>query len=231
MKMMRFIQIITLGFVIGSSVPVMAAQPPALPDLKSFDADKARDRSNRMLDDAARAAQGGPVRAMPNIKTPSSGVDIAQIANRYGQARVQAEDERLLIFATLGMPQAALVKLARQAARAGAVMVFRGVDGGLAGGNWARSIEAFKPIAEAGASIQIHPELFKAYRVSQAPTFILTAPDQGDACVSDRAKACGKALRSVGDVSLDFVLERWSTGSGDLAEEARKRLARIEVRP
>jgi conjugal transfer pilus assembly protein TrbC len=229
--MMRFIQIITLGFVIGSSVPVMAAQPPALPDLKSFDADKARDRSNRMLDDAARAAQGGPVRAMPNIKTPSSGVDIAQIANRYGQARVQAEDERLLIFATLGMPQAALVKLARQAARAGAVMVFRGVDGGLAGGNWARSIEAFKPIAEAGASIQIHPELFKAYRVSQAPTFILTAPDQGDACVSDRAKACGKALRSVGDVSLDFVLERWSTGSGDLAEEARKRLARIEVRP
>jgi len=228
--MSRFIQILSIGILVGCSVPVLAAEPPALPDLKSFDADKARDRSSRTLDDAARAAQGGPVRAMPNIKGPSSGVDIAQIASRYGQAQAQAEDERLMIFATLGMPQAALVKLARQAARAGAVMVFRGVDGGLAGGNWARSIEAFKPIAEAGASIQIHPELFKAYRVSQAPTFILTAPDQGDACMSDRAKACGKALRSVGDVSLDYVLERWATGSGDLAEEARKRLARIEAR-
>lgn len=228
--MSRFIQILSIGILVGCSVPVLAAEPPALPDLKSFDADKALDRSSRALDDAARAAQGGPVRAMPNIKVPSSGVDIAQIASRYGQAQAQAEDERLMIFATLGMPQAALVKLARQAARAGAVMVFRGVDGGLAGGNWARSIEAFKPIAEAGASIQIHPELFKAYRVSQAPTFILTAPDQGDACMSDRAKACGKALRSVGDVSLDYVLERWATGSGDLAEEARKRLARIEAR-
>lgn len=228
--MSRFIQMLSIGILVDFTVPVMAAETPALPDLKSFDADKARDRSSRTLDDAARAAQGGPVRAMPNIKGPSSGVDIAQIASRYGQAQAQAEDERLMIFATLGMPQAALVKLARQAARAGAVMVFRGVDGGLAGGNWARSIEAFKPIAEAGASIQIHPELFKAYRVSQAPTFILTAPDQGDACMSDRAKACGKALRSVGDVSLDYVLERWATGSGDLAEEARKRLARIEAR-
>ncbi|MBC2731150.1 MULTISPECIES: TrbC family F-type conjugative pilus assembly protein [unclassified Thiobacillus] len=229
--MSRFIQMLSIGILVGFSVPVMAAQPPTLPDLKSFDADKARDRSNRALDDAARATQGGPVRAMPNIKVPSSGVDIAQIASRYGQARLQAEDERLLIFATLGMSQAALVKLAKQAARSGAVMVFRGVDGGLAGGNWARSVEAFKPIAEAGASIQIHPELFKAYRVTQAPTFILTAPVHGDACVSDRAKACDKALRSVGDVSLDYVLERWSAGSGELANEARRRLARIEGQP
>lgn len=229
--MSRFIQMLSIGILVGFSVPVMAAQPPTLPDLKSFDADKARDRSNRALDDAARATQGGPVRAMPNIKVPSSGVDIAQIASRYGQARLQAEDERLLIFATLGMPQAALVKLAKQAARSGAVMVFRGVDGGLAGGNWARSVEAFKPIAEAGASIQIHPELFKAYRITQAPTFILTVPNQGDACVSDRAKACDKALRSVGDVSLNYVLERWSAGTGELANEARRRLARIEGLP
>lgn len=215
------------------NLPAQASDgPPALPDINGNGADAAaRQRTNRVLDDAGNAARHGLVRPFPDIRTPVSGVDIGQIAARYGQAAKADSDERLMIFVTLGMPEKALLNLARQAARARAVLVFRGVEGGLSGGNRGKAMEAFKPLAEAGASIQIHPELFKAYKITQAPTFVLTAADAGGACMSDRIKACSNALRGSGDVSLDYVLERWASGTGELADEARARLAMIEARP
>lgn len=219
-------------FSIASSIlfwslvqPAQATSPvPSLPDIRGNGMDEAtRGRSGQALDAAAAKARNGAVRALPNIRVPSSGVDIGQIAARYGQSKGTV-DERLIVFATLAMPKEALLRLARQAAQARAVLVFRGVDGGLAGGNWSRAVEAFEPLAKTGASIQIHPDLFKSYHVSVAPTFILSSGSSKDSCVSDRT-VCGNTLRSEGDVTLDYVLERWAAGSGELADEARARLA------
>lgn len=229
--MLKILSIASAIALFCAAQPVRAASPlPALPDIRGNGLDdSARARSGRALDEAAASARKGAVRAFPNVRVPAAGVDVGQIAARYSQAKGDV-DERLIVFATLAMPRAALLKLARQAAQARAVMVFRGVDGGLAGGNWPRALEAFEPLAKTGASIQIHPELFKTYRVSTAPTFILTSGDQGEACPGDR-RACPNALRSEGDVSLDYVLERWADGAGELADEARTRLALIRERP
>ncbi|OZA31235.1 MAG: type-F conjugative transfer system pilin assembly protein TrbC [Hydrogenophilales bacterium 17-61-9] len=214
------------------SVGYAADKLPALPDIKGYGDDAAaRQKSRQALDAASQAAKHGAVRAFPNIKVPSSGVDIGQIADRYSQTAIKPADENLMIFVTLGMPDKALLKLARQAARTRAVLVLRGVQGGLDKGNWPRAMEALKPIAETGASIIIHPDLFRAYKVVQAPTFVLTTDRQGDACLSDQKKECSQSLRATGDVSLDYVLERWSDGSGKLASEARARLTMLEGKP
>ena len=206
--------------------------PPALPEINAYGDDAvARQKSNQAIDAASQSVRNGAVRAFPKIKVPSSGVDIDQIAARYNQTAQKPDDDNLMIFVTLGMPGKALRNLARQAARTRAVLVLRGVEGGLAKGNWPRAMEALKPIAETGASIMIHPDLFRAYKVVQAPTFVLTTGQQGEACLNNLRKECGQSLRATGDVTLDYVLERWAQGGSPLAAEARSRLAMLEYRP
>lgn len=214
------------------SIGYAADKPPALPDIKGFGDDAAaRLKSGQALDAASQAARNGAVRALPNIKSAVSGVDIGKIAGQFHQNAIKPNDENLMIFVTLGMPDKALLNLARQAVRARAVLVLRGVQGGLDKGNWKRAMEALKPITETGASIIIHPDLFRAYKVVQAPTFVLTTDRQGEACVSDQKKECSQSLRATGDVSLDYVLERWSEGNNPLASEARERLTLLDGKP
>lgn len=210
------------------SAATAADKAPALPDLRDFDQAGARQKSLQALD-AAGAASRGAGRVFPDIKVPRSGVDIGQIAARFQAAPVKPEEESLLIFVTLAMPERALQNLARQAKAAGGVLVLRGLPGGLS--NWAKSMQALKPLADTGASIIVHPQLFSAWQIVQAPTFVLASDAQAEACVSEQKKACGQSLRASGDVSLAYVLERWSNGKGALADEARQRLARLEGRP
>lgn len=234
MTMMKktLVNFLLLGLCVVTTAGHSADKPPPLPEIKGYGDDAAaRQKSSQALDAASNAARNGAVRAFPDIKVPASGVDIGQIAARYSQNRQKPEDENLMIFVTLGMPDKALLNLARQAARTRAVLVLRGVDGGLAKGNWPRAMDALKPIAETGASIIIHPDLFRAYKVVQAPTFVLTTDRQGDACLSDQRKECSQSLRATGDVSLDYVLERWSEGNSPLAGEARSRLDMLGGRP
>jgi conjugal transfer pilus assembly protein TrbC len=222
-------KLIPVLFIACVSAGHAADTPPALPEIKGYGDDAAaRQHSSQALDAANQAAKNGAVRAFPNIKTPASGVDIGQIASRYSQAAIKPVDENLMIFITLGMPEKALMRLAKQAARTRAVLVLRGVQGGVDKGSWPRAMEALKPIAATGASIIIHPDLFRVYRVVQAPTFVLTTDRQSDACLSDQKKECNQSLRASGDVSLDYVLEQWSEGDSALASEARARLILLE---
>ena len=66
---------------------------------------------------------------------------------------------------------------------------------------------------------------------AQAPTFVLTTGRQGEACLNNLRKECSQSLRATGDVTLDYVLERWAQGGSPLAAEARSRLAMLEYRP
>lgn len=227
---MKMLLLVLLGAI--ASTGYAADKHLALPEINGYGDDAvARQKSSQAIDAASQEARNGAVRDFPKIKVPSSGVDIDQIAARYNQTAQKPDDDNLMIFVTLGMPGKALINLARQAARTRAVLVLRGVEGGIAEGNWSRAMEALKPIAETGASIIIHPDLFRAYKVVQAPTFVLTTGRQGEACLNNLRKECSQSLRATGDVTLEYVLERWAQGGSPLAADARSRLAMLEYRP
>ncbi|MEQ1601325.1 MAG: type-F conjugative transfer system pilin assembly protein TrbC [Methylophilaceae bacterium] len=203
-----------------------AEQAPAMPDIKNYDSAAMRQKNASRMDAAEQAARSGKMPSIPNIRTPMHGADIDQIANQYKQKALTQNGEELLIFVSLSMPQDALIKLARQARVIHAVLVMRGVDGGLQKGNWSRAMNALKPLTDTGASIVIHPDYFKQYKVASVPTFVLTSSNPTETC--DNATACTQRLQASGDVSLDYVLERWADGKGVLAGLAKAKLTQLE---
>ena len=209
-----------------------AAQPgtaPVMPDVSGYYGAAVRAKTGAALDAASETAKSGMVGRMPNLPVPTAGIDVDQIASRYRDLgkRDKQSDESLLIFVSTSMPMATLVKLGNQARRAGAVLVLRGVPGGLAtSGAWTRAMAQLKPVAATGARVQINPDLFRLYAVNLVPTFVLTRLDTSQ-CASDSA-GCQAMLRAVGDVSLDYVLEKWSDDRGELADQARLRLKHMK---
>jgi conjugal transfer pilus assembly protein TrbC len=210
-----------------------AAQPgtaPVMPDVSGYYGAAARAKTGAALDVAGETAKSGMVGRMPNLPVPTVGIDVDQIASRYrdlGKGDKPQSDESLLIFVSTSMPMATLVKLGNQAKRAGAVLVLRGVPGGLsAPGAWTRAMAQLKPVASTGARMQINPGLFRLYTVNVVPTFVLTRLNTSQ-CASD-SDGCQAQLRAVGDVSLDYVLEKWTDGKGELTDQARLRFKRMK---
>lgn len=207
----------------------VAGQPPAMPDVGDYKSEALRQKSSSKIEAGTEASKAGAVRALPEITfKKSQGVDIDQIASRYRQMGKKNHDESLLIFVSTSMPMASLVRLGRQAHEAGAVMVLRGMPGGVSKGSWGKGMTQLKPVIETGASIQIHPDMFRLYGVKQVPTFVMAKAEQSE-CVLDSTR-CQSFLKASGDVSLDYVLDRWADGTGDLAEKSRSRLDRITSR-
>ena len=232
---MRLItNLVAVLFGVLSALPALAdaAQPvtlPVMPDLSGYYGAAARAKTGAALDAASETAKSGMVGRMPNLPVPTAGIDVDQIASRYRDLgkRIQPSDESLLIFVSTSMPMATLIKLGNQAKRAGAVLVLRGVPGGLsAPGAWTRAMAQLKPVAATGARVQINPDLFRLYTVNVVPTFVLTRLDTSQ-CATDSA-GCQAMLRAVGDVSLDYVLEKWTDGTGELADQARLRLKHMK---
>ena len=180
---------------------------PSIPNIKNYDSAEIRQKNETRLENADRAARGGQVSKIPNIKMPSSGVDIGQIASHYSENPLPKNEENLMIFISLSMPKEALVKLAKQAQATNALLVMRGVEGGIAKGNWPRAMAALKPISDTGAAVVIHPDYFKQYQVKQVPTFVLVSNKQRLMESCDSSASCDLKLQASGDVSLDYVLE------------------------
>jgi len=131
----------------------------------------------------------------------------------------------LLVFVSFSMPEASLERLARDAARADAVLVFRGPkDGSLK-----KTLQAFEPLAKLGASAIIHPEAFTRNRVVSVPVYVLGTA-AGEGC-EDTGGSCREALRVTGDASLEYILERMARSSQPLAREAERRLIRLRGAP
>lgn len=114
----------------------------------------------------------------------------------------------LRIFITLDMPPASLRLLVDQAARAGAVLVLRG----LKGESLRETLAVVSPlIGERHVAWLIDPEAFIRFGVQHAPTFVLAlndgAPAEGQPnCIS--GCVVSPAFVSIaGDVSLDYALE------------------------
>jgi conjugal transfer pilus assembly protein TrbC len=159
--------------------------------------------------------------------SPGTGADPLAVAQRYRQTRpaVGSAGPDLLVFVSFAMPRASLERLAADAARTGAVLVFRGPKEGSLG----KTLQAFEPLARRGASAILHPEAFIRHRIEAVPAYVLGS--SGGCQASSDDTACRDEMRVSGDASLDFILERMARADHPLAGTAEARLARLRGKP
>ena len=212
--------------------------PSGLPDSVAIQQEMARQKARsqellRRAEDTFSADPGRPVQSAPRVpkpvEIPTTGADPLVIAERYRKKRDALRDgdtgPDLLVFVSFSMPETCLKRLATDAARTNAVLVFRGPkDGSLK-----QTLQAFEPLAKLGASAILHPEAFTWNRIDSVPVFVLGTAASGSC--DDAAGSCREALRVAGDASLEYILERMARASHPLAEEAERRLTRLRGTP
>ena len=170
---------------------------------------------------------------------PKSGLDVAELrkmktsdpaelAARYQATGVgeRPPSPDLMVFISTSMPAKALTLLGEQAKATGAVLVLRGMKGALGTkGVMQKTMEAIKPAAVTGATIQIDPEAFIRYNVTAAPTFVMASKEEG----CENSETCdSKSYALAGDVTLEYALENWSSRGGAVGKQADVYLQRIE---
>ncbi len=210
--------------------------PPVLPDEGAIQAEMARQKARgellmRRAEESFRADPGRPMQSMPRVAepgaSPGTGADPLAVAQRYRQTRpaVGSAGPDLLVFASFAMPQASLERLAADAARTGAVLVFRGPKEG----SLRQTLRAFEPLARRGATAILHPEAFTRHRIEAVPAYVLGSA--GGCQVDSDDTACQDVLRVSGDASLQFILERMARADHPLAGAAEARLTRLRGKP
>lgn len=132
----------------------------------------------------------------------------------------------LLVFVSFSMPEESLKRLAYETAKAGGTLLLRG----FVNDNLKATVEASNKLTNLGAEVQIHPDLFKDFAVTQVPTFVLSKP--GSTAQGCEGKtSCTDHLKLVGDASLRTVLDRMSRESNStLANLAQASMNRLEGR-
>lgn len=220
------------AFAQSNGNPVSAITDAAL-EKAMADARAKTERANLDMGYAPSKVPRQPTMIVPpeKLKAAQSApiADPMEIANRYKNLdlRPDAPTEDLLVFISTSMPIEALLKLGNQARRANAILVLRGIKGGLSKNNYEETLRFLKPVAETGASIQINPNLFKQFSVKSVPTFVLTDPGRS-------SQGCGgnsctmESISVQGDVSLDYALEYFSQHGGVMARIAEERLKKME---
>lgn len=150
--------------------------------------------------------------------TPGEVQAIVQQAQESVQTlpQTQEEDIAIAIAVSLSMPRASLLKLGQDARDAGLTLTFRGVGTEIQNrpdekprtvaqrygkGLIARHMEDFKFLTDAGANVQIDPDLFARYNITDVPR-VMVVPVCRSAC--ERTQAI---LVARGDVSLHYALD------------------------
>ena len=123
---------------------------------------------------------------------------------------LESSQENLMVMVSFSMPEETLRNLARQADKAGAVLVIRGmVDDSLQ----ATTKAIQKVLGEEGgdSTFQINPNVFRAYKVEDVPAFVLARKPigDGDSCTH------GDDYVSVrGDVTLEYAIRKLGDNKG-----------------
>lgn len=167
--------------------------------------------------------------ALPQPR-PTPSVDLGAIAKGYEAASnpialSALNGDRLLVFVTFAMPEAALKKLAMQAAQLQATLLLRGLDDG----SLVKTVaHAQKIMGERKVAWQIDPQAFDRFAVRQAPTFVLLragAPAQ--ACGAGSCFAPDAYVRVAGDVSLEYALKTIQQRAPRFADSAGRFLEKV----
>jgi conjugal transfer pilus assembly protein TrbC len=153
-----------------------------------------------------------PIPRPPRVDLQRSAIDIEALARGKvhlpnAGAASGAAPTPLRIFITLDMPRASLQLLTDQAARAGAVLVLRG----LKSQSMRQTVAVVQElIGKRRVAWVIDPEAFTRFAVRQAPTFVLTLTDDANDAQRGCNAGCATPATFVsvaGDVSLDYALE------------------------
>lgn len=130
------------------------------------------------------------------------------------------------VFASLSMPQASLTRLIRDTTNAGGVVVFRGFPQGSTKA-FAEGLKRVVTDEAQEAHIAIDPRLFRAFRVTTAPTFVVTGRSYELCDGFDCTSAVPDHDRMSGNVTVDYVLERFAESRGPGAGVAKVALANL----
>ncbi len=176
-----------------------------------------------------------PAKAMPRVdalpvpatQTP---VDLEALARGFAGAAGSptlpgADEPRLLVFISLGMPEAALSRLVDQAARARAQLLLRGLSEGSLPRTAARiqQLIGTRPVA-----VQIDPRAFDRYAIQRVPAFVLArAGGTATACSGEQCARSDDHVMAAGDVSLDYALNHVQRSAPAFAKDAGRFLARL----
>ena len=161
-------------------------------------------------------------------KGPDGAVDFDELlSGAAANTRTpMGEGPMFIVFASLSMPEASLTRLIADTTRAGGVVVFRGFPGG--------STKAFadglkRVVTSEGqeAHLAIDPRLFRAFKVSAAPTFVAAGREYELCDELDCISATPDHDRITGNVTVEYALETFAGGRGPGAGVARIALAQL----
>lgn len=158
----------------------------------------------------------------------SKGVNIERMLGRYWNRYQQSKEEKmpeLMVFVSLSMPGRGLRELGEQVAKAGGVLVIRGmIENSLP-----KTIEKVHTLHEKGLPVMINPILFRKFQVSSVPSIVLL--DKKNAfCLTPESNCTPVADRITGNVTIDHALELFAA-SGDYSEKAKEYLAKFRGKP
>lgn len=220
---MNWIRHICLAITLLAGATTQAQEERAL----SFDAQLQRGQNSieaaiaQARAQAAAAAGKKDAPQLPGMMQGGAGIDVGSLAEKYKEMGVgkKPAGTTLLIFVSTSMPKQALDQIGRQAAKAGGLMVLRGLRGQLGTKSaMADTMKYLEGAARAGASIQIDPQLFKRHNVQVVPTYVLSS-ESGEGCGEDSCEADASAM--IGDVTLEYALEQWVQAGGIYASRAQ----------
>lgn len=225
----RLIRVVGLLLLCTASV-LAVAQTPSPAEIETRMLELQRSVPS-VLEQAGRRSGAESPRVNPkSLPSGSQGFDPAAIADQYrvAQQKLQRErqSERIMVFASLSMPAESLRKLARDAARAGVPLYFRGLRYGFGPGKTQAGVGELQPLVAAGVSVQIHPEAFRTYGVQAVPAVVVTSSAGGESCESGECR--GSFARVAGDVSLDHALSTLVDRRDDIGAIARDALKRMQ---
>lgn len=161
-------------------------------------------------------------------KGPDGAVDFDELlSGAAANTRTpMGEGPMFIVFASLSMPEASLTRLIADTTRAGGVVVFRGFPGG--------STKAFadglkRVVTSEGqeAHLAIDPRLFRAFKVSAAPTFVAAGREYELCDGLDCTSATPDHDRITGNVTVEYALETFAGGRGPGAGVARIALTQL----
>lgn len=195
------------------------------PSITDADIQRARERHRAPTDAELRSV---PVPAAPNIEAlpqPANRapIDLEALAKGFDTNAAQRgltgkAGPTLLVFVSFSMPEGALSRLVEQSARARATLVLRGlVDSSLV-----RTVSRVQQlIGTRLVAVQIDPQAFDRYAVTQTPSFVLVRDGaQAVPCAKGLCVPSDGFVMAAGDVSLDYVLAFFQRSAPAFAKEA-----------
>jgi len=198
------------------------ARAEKLTDEAKASAASAETHGKRYVSEAAKAKRPSPDSTFDFDKMLADASTMT--SENMGQA------PRFIAFASTSMPPASLRAMIDDVARAGGVVVFRGLPQ-----NSAKALTAaLSKVARPGEQLDgvgIDPRLFRAFGVEAVPAYVVTSSDF-DLC--DGFNCVGPLPphdRMIGNVTAGYALETFARGGGPGALLAAQHLARLERAP